>query len=60
MAGDARRRLGCIKEMSRGRGYAMDDKVAQLILDELFSSLEVLDADRGCPAIPEGKSGLQR
>jgi hypothetical protein len=43
MAGDARRRPGCIKEMGRGRGYAMDDKVAQLILDELFSSLEVLE-----------------
>jgi hypothetical protein len=28
--------------MGRG-GYAMDDKVAQLILDELFSSLEVLE-----------------
>jgi len=43
MAGDARRRPACIKEMGRGRGYAMDDKVAQLILDELFSSLEVLE-----------------
>jgi hypothetical protein len=29
--------------MGRGRGYAVDDKVAQLILDELFSSLEVLE-----------------
>jgi hypothetical protein len=43
MAGDARRWTGCIKEMGRGRGYAVDDKVAQLILDELFSSLEVLE-----------------
>jgi len=43
MAGDARRRPGCIKEMGRGKGYAMDDKVAQLVLDELFSSLEVLE-----------------
>jgi hypothetical protein len=40
LTADARRSSSGIKEMREAGN--MDDKVAQLILDELFSSLEIL------------------
>jgi len=40
---DARRSACSIKEVREEEGYYMDDKIAQLILDELFSSLETLE-----------------